>query len=122
MKSLLTCSCFVLLLGTPVAGIPLSRMHQPIELFRMVVEDVYSIAGVGVMSMGTIDSGVVRMNDKLLLTGNGDKIFTVLVSMIGKNGKRVDSAKAGDKVDINLRGITKEEVRRKIILTGISPE
>lgn len=90
------------------------RVREP---FRMYVDKVYNISGVGVVLSGTISQGSVRVGDLLELGPMSDGSFKrVRVSSIEIHHYNVQEARAGDVVGIAVRGVDRDEVRRGMVL------
>ncbi len=87
------------------------------ESFRMYIDKVYNISGVGVVVSGTISQGRVRVGDVLELGPMDDGSFKkVRVNSIEIHHYNVSEAKAGDIVGISLRGVEKDQIRRGMVL------
>lgn len=79
-------------------------------LFHMLVEDVFSIRGRGTVVTGTIDTGMLRKGDEVVIRRTaGTK--RMAVAGIESIGKTIDQANAGDKVGILLKDVSKDEVQ-----------
>ncbi len=85
------------------------------ETFVMAVNDVFPISGRGMVAIGTVERGVVKVNDTLELIG-GPTARTVTVSSIDLRGRALPEAKAGQEVGLVLRGVTSAEIRRGQVL------
>ncbi len=83
--------------------------------FVMAIEDVFSIEGRGTVVTGRIESGVIKLNDKVQIIGLADTQDTV-VTGIEMFNKLLDEGQAGDNVGLLLRGIAKEKVQRGQVL------
>jgi elongation factor 1-alpha len=87
---------------------------KPVNLpLRWPIQDVYSIKGVGTVPVGKIETGVLKPGDKL--------IFKPSVKPGGATGEcksiemhheEIAEAKPGDNVGVNMRGISKKDIRR----------
>lgn len=87
--------------------------------FRMVVEDVFSIAGRGTVVTGKIDTGTVRPGDEVLIRGGGRDLKATVTS-IESFRKVIASAQAGNTIGLLLQGIGRAQVERGFEL--LSPE
>ncbi len=87
-------------------------------LFRMTVEDVFSIKGRGTVATGKIESGSLRVGDKIRITHpNGGIGKTAAVSGLEMFRKTVKEAAAGDgMVGVLLKDISKDDLQRGDIL------
>ena len=83
--------------------------------FVMAIEDVFSIEGRGTVVTGRIESGLIKLNDKVQIIGLADTQDTV-VTGIEMFNKLLDEGQAGDNVGLLLRGIAKEKVQRGQVL------
>ena len=88
-------------------------------LFRMTIEDIFSIKGRGTVVTGQVESGTLKIGDEVIIQGkSGEKKTTV--TGIEMFRKMLDSAKAGDNVGILLRNISKDELQKGDLLLGQS--
>lgn len=80
-------------------------------LFRLAVDRVFSLAGIGVVVTGTALSGTVRVGDHVLLSPSG---FPARVRSIHAQNQVTDIGTAGDRCALNLAGpqITKDAIHR----------
>ena len=87
------------------------------SLFRMTVEDVFSIRGRGTVVTGHIQQGSLGAGDVVELRGPG---YTreVVVAAIEMFRRRVERAGTGDYVGLVLEDIAKDEVQRGDVLSG----
>jgi elongation factor Tu len=79
--------------------------------FLLRIEDVYSIAGRGTVVTGSVERGIVRVNDEVEIVGLRPTIKTTCTS-IEIFRKLVDEGRAGDNAGLLLRGVKREEVER----------
>lgn len=92
----------------------ISEPSKPIDKpFRMPIQDVYSITGVGTVPVGRIETGVLRPNDKVIINpGN----FAAEVKSIEMHHTPIEKAIPGDNVGVNLRGVSKTDVKRGFVI------
>jgi elongation factor Tu len=83
--------------------------------FLMPVEDVFSIKGRGTVVTGRIERGVIHPMEEVELVGLGPTRRTT-VTGVEMFRKLLDEGQAGDNVGCLLRGITREEVERGVVL------
>ena len=83
--------------------------------FLMAIEDVFSISGRGTVVTGRIESGVVKVNEKVQIIGLSNTQDTV-VTGIEMFNKLLDEGQAGDNVGLLLRGVDKDAVGRGQVL------
>jgi elongation factor Tu len=84
--------------------------------FMMAVEDVFSIKGRGTVVTGRVDRGVITKGQEIDIVGLREKIDKTVVTGIEMFHKELDSAEAGDNAGILLRGKTREDVERGMVL------
>jgi elongation factor Tu len=85
--------------------------------FMMAVEDVFSIEGRGTVATGRIESGVVKVGEKIQVIGLRDTQETT-VTGVEMFQKTLDQGIAGDNVGILLRGLKKEDIQRGQVLAA----
>jgi len=87
---------------------------KPIELpLRMPVENVYEITGVGVVPVGKIISGKMKVGQKvIILPGRSGKGISGEVKTIEAHHEAMPEAMAGDNVGVNIRGVSKKDIAR----------
>lgn len=71
---------------------------------EIVVEDVFTITGRGLVATGTVSSGVLRIGDAVTVVRAGAPIATTEITGIEMFRKRATEASAGDMVGVLLRG------------------
>src|SRR5258708_12365726 len=81
----------------------------------MCVEDVFTIEGRGTVVTGRVERGVLKRMEEIEIVGLKDTKKTTATD-IEMFRKLLDSAKAGDNVGVLLRGTTKDEVGRGMVL------
>ena len=84
--------------------------------FMMAVEDVFSIKGRGTVVTGRVERGTLKKGEEIAIIGLRDEILKTTVTGIEMFHKELDSAEAGDNAGILLRGTTREEVERGMVL------
>jgi len=93
---------------------PIRDTEKP---FLMPVEDVFSITGRGTVATGRIDRGIIKVQDDVELVGLGaEKGKKTVVTGVEMFRKLLDEGRAGDNVGLLLRGVSKEEVERGMVL------
>jgi len=83
--------------------------------FLMCIEDVFTIEGRGTVVTGRVERGELQRMTEVEIVGLKETRKTVATD-IEMFRKLLDSAKAGDNVGVLLRGTTKEEVERGMVL------
>ena len=95
---------------------------KPIDApFRMPIQDVYTITGVGTVPVGKIETGRVKAGDKVIIlpakTGRG---ITGEVKTIEMHHEKLEEGKAGDNVGMNIRGVGKGDIARGDVIASVS--
>lgn len=85
------------------------------KTFLMAVEDVFSITGRGTVATGRIDRGIVKVGESVEIVGIGET-KTTTVTGIEMFQKTLDEGFAGDNVGILLRGVTRDDIERGMVL------
>jgi len=85
------------------------------KTFLMAIEDVFSITGRGTVATGRIERGVVKVGENVEIVGIGDTKTTTITG-IEMFQKTLDEGFAGDNVGILLRGVTREDIERGMVL------
>ncbi len=91
---------------------PTREVDKP---FLMCVEDVFTIEGRGTVVTGRVERGILKKMEEVEIVGLKDTRKTVATD-IEMFRKLLDSASAGDNVGVLLRGTTKDEVERGMVL------
>lgn len=96
----------------------LEAPEKPTELpMRMPVQDVYSITGIGVVPVGRIETGVMKIGQKVMaVPGREGKGVPGEVKSIEMHHEQMQQATPGDNVGINVRGFGKKDVARGDVL------
>ncbi len=84
--------------------------------FLMPVEDVFSIKGRGTVVTGRVERGQIKKGEEVEIIGLRDEILKTIVTGTEAFHKELDAAVAGDNAGILLRGTTREEVERGMVL------
>jgi len=91
---------------------PTREIDKP---FLMCVEDVFTIEGRGTVVTGRVERGLLKKMEEVEIVGLKDTRKTTATD-IEMFRKLLDSASAGDNVGVLLRGTTKDEVERGMVL------
>ncbi len=91
-----------------------SPPEQPTNLpLRMAIQDVYEITGIGTVPVGKIETGVMKIGQKvIILPGRSGKGINGEVRSIEMHHEQLQQAEAGDNVGINIRGVGKKDIAR----------
>lgn len=84
--------------------------------FLMPVEDVFSIKGRGTVVTGRVERGTLKKGEEIDIVGLREDIQTTVVTGIEMFHKELDNAVAGDNAGILLRGKTRDEVERGMVM------
>jgi elongation factor Tu len=85
------------------------------KTFLMAIEDVFSITGRGTVSTGRIERGVVKVGESVEIVGITDTKTTTITG-IEMFQKTLEEGFAGDNVGILLRGTTRDDIQRGMVL------
>ncbi len=96
--------------------------EKPTQLpLRMPLQDVYEITGIGTVPVGKIETGVMKVGQKIIiLPGRSGKGVPGEVRTIEMHHEQLSQAEAGDNVGINIRGIGKKDVARGDVICDAS--
>ncbi|MBW2968033.1 translation elongation factor EF-1 subunit alpha, partial [Candidatus Woesearchaeota archaeon] len=88
--------------------------EKPTDLpLRMPLQDVYNITGIGVVPVGRIETGVLKVGDKIVaVPGREGKGVKGECKSIEMHHEQMQTAEPGDNVGISVRGIGKKDVAR----------
>jgi len=91
---------------------------KPVDLpLRLPIQDVYNITGIGVVPVGRIETGIMRVGDKIVLVpGREGKGVHGEVKTIEMHHEAVQEAEPGDNVGFNVRGLAKKDIARGDVL------
>jgi selenocysteine-specific elongation factor len=93
----------------------ISRVAERVRLkdaegpFRLPIDRVFTLKGIGTVITGTLWEGSVADEDEAVIQPSGKKLR---VRNIQVHGKDVERALAGQRVALNLPGISKDEIAR----------
>ena len=91
---------------------PTRNIDKP---FLMAVEDVFTITGRGTVATGRIERGVVKVGSNIEIIGITNTKSTTITG-IEMFQKTLDEGFAGDNVGILLRGVTRDNIERGMVL------
>ncbi|MHA1408913.1 MAG: translation elongation factor EF-1 subunit alpha [Candidatus Odinarchaeia archaeon] len=84
--------------------------EKPINLpLRIPIETAFTITGVGTVPCGRVETGVIKVGDKVVFqpSGKGGEVKTIEM-----HHERLDKAEPGDNIGFNVRGVGKGDVKR----------
>lgn len=97
-----------------------SHFKEPVrdteKPFFMPIERPMSIAGRGTVVTGKIARGIIKIGEPVEIVGMGAEGLKSVVTGIEMFNKSLGEGMAGDNAGILLRGITKEQVSRGMVL------
>ncbi|MCD6414189.1 MAG: translation elongation factor EF-1 subunit alpha [Candidatus Diapherotrites archaeon] len=76
---------------------------------RVPVQDVYTIKGVGTVPVGRVETGVMKIGQKIVVMPSGAKGEIKTIEM---HHQQMEKAEPGDNIGFNIRGIGREDVKR----------
>ena len=83
---------------------------KPVEKpLRLPIQDVYTITGVGTVPVGRVETGVLKEGDTLVFMPSNVKGE---VKSIETHHVRIPKAEPGDNIGFNVRGISRDDIRR----------
>ena len=84
---------------------------------RLPIQDVYNITGIGVVPVGRVETGTMKIGDKVIVVpGREGKGITGEVKTIEMHHEQVQMAEPGDNIGFNVRGIGKTDIDRGDVL------
>jgi|TARA_Y100000031_G_C8219199_1_gene384956 elongation factor 1-alpha len=92
----------------------LNAPEKPTNLpLRMPIQDVYNITGIGVVPVGRIETGVMKVGQKVIaVPGREGKGVPGEVKSIEMHHEQMQQAEPGDNVGLNIRGFGKKDITR----------
>lgn len=94
---------------------PVRELDKP---FVMAVEDVFTISGRGTVATGRVERGRVKVGEEVELIGMRPESKNVVVTGVEMFRKELEEGLAGDNLGLLLRGVTKEDVERGMVLAA----
>ncbi len=76
---------------------------------RIPVQDVYSITGIGTVPVGRVETGVLKVGDKVIFNPAG---ASGEVKSIEMHHQPMQQAEPGDNIGFNVRGVGKTDIKR----------
>jgi elongation factor 1-alpha len=92
--------------------------EKPTELpLRLPLQDVYNITGIGVVPVGRVETGVMKVGDKVIVVpGREGKGVKGEVKSIEMHHEQMQKAEPGDNIGFSVRGIGKKDAARGDVL------
>ncbi|MEM2797719.1 MAG: EF-Tu/IF-2/RF-3 family GTPase, partial [Ignisphaera sp.] len=83
---------------------------KPIDKpLRIPISEVFTISGVGTVPVGRVETGVLKVGDRVIFMPPN---VVGEVRTIEMHYQRIEQALPGDNIGFNVRGISKEQVKR----------
>ncbi len=92
--------------------VPVRAVDRP---FVLSVENAVTITGRGTVVTGLVEAGTVGVGDAVELVGFGTSLSSVCTGL-ETFGKTLERAEAGDNAAMLLRGVRREDVRRRQVV------
>ena len=88
--------------------------EKPTQLpLRLPIQDVYNITGIGVVPVGRVETGIMKVGDKIVVTpAREGKGISGEVKTIEMHHEQMQQAEPGDNIGFNVRGIEKKDITR----------
>lgn len=86
--------------------VPPKPVDKPL---RIPIQAVYAISGVGTVPVGRVESGVLKVKDKVVFMPPA-KVGEV--RSIEMHHTQIEKAEPGDNIGFNVRGISKQDIKR----------
>ena len=95
---------------------------KPTQLpLRLPIQDVYNITGIGVVPVGRVETGVMKIGDKIIVVpAREGKGVTGEVKSIEMHHEQMQQAEPGDNIGFNIRGIAKNDIARGDVLGNVN--
>jgi len=94
---------------------PQRELDKPL---LMAVEDVFSIEGRGLVAIGRIERGKVKVGEEVEINGLRPEPKKSVVTGIEMFRKLLDEGQAGDNVGLLLRGVEKADIERGMVIAA----
>ncbi len=96
----------------------LKEPEKPTELpLRLPLQDVYNITGIGLVPVGRVETGVMKVGQKVsIVPGREGKGVAAEVKTIEMHHEQFQKAEPGDNIGFNLRGPGKKDIARGDVL------
>jgi len=92
--------------------------EKPTNLpLRLPLQDVYNITGIGVVPVGRVETGIMKVGQKVIIVpAREGKGITGEVKSIEMHHEGMQQAEPGDNVGFNIRGVEKKDIARGDVL------
>ncbi|HOI19126.1 MAG TPA: translation elongation factor EF-1 subunit alpha [Candidatus Woesearchaeota archaeon] len=80
---------------------------------RLPIQDVYNITGIGVVPVGRVETGILKVGDKVIaMPGREGKGVEGELKSIEMHHEQLKEAGPGDNIGFNVRGFGKKDIAR----------
>lgn len=88
--------------------------EKPTKLpLRLPIQDVYNITGVGVVTVGRVETGVMKVGETVkIVPGRDGRGIAGEVKSIEMHHESLQQAEPGDNIGFNVRGVGKKDITR----------
>ena len=86
---------------------PVSEFTQSSGELLFRIDDVFTITGRGTVVTGEVISGILKLNDNVIIRENGKQTTVTGIEMFRK---QCEVAQPGDKVGVLLNGVSRSDV------------
>ena len=93
--------------------IPDRNVDKP---FLMAIESTYNIEGRGTVVTGTIEQGKIKTGDEVEIVGYSKPVKKTGITGVETFKKSLDRGEAGDNVGLLIRGLTRKDVQRGMMM------
>ncbi|MDO8660973.1 MAG: translation elongation factor EF-1 subunit alpha, partial [Candidatus Woesearchaeota archaeon] len=96
--------------------------EKPTNLpLRLPIQDVYNIKGIGVVPVGRVETGIMKVGDKIvIMPGREGKGVQGEVKTIEMHHEQLQTAEPGDNIGFNVRGIELKDIARGDVLGPVN--
>lgn len=103
--------------------LPKTQVDTVSDRFNMYIDKRYLVEGVGTVASGTVMSGSIEAGDKVYVGPKADGSFIESkVRSIEIHYHQVNKASSGELISVALQNITKDDLRRGMIITDEKPQ
>jgi len=96
----------------------LKEPEKPVDLpLRLPIQDVYNIQGIGVVPVGRVETGVMKVGDKVtIVPARSGKGVSGEIKSIEMHHEAMQQAEPGDNIGFVVRGLEKKDIARGDVL------
>lgn len=96
----------VLVEALDMLEVPSKPVDKPL---RIPIQDVYAISGIGTVPVGRVETGVLKVGDKVIFNPPG---VVGEVRSIETHHTKIEKAEPGDNIGFNVRGVERKDIKR----------